>query len=170
MAGIAFTQLAVPPITDKDLCILRVRAKTGRVQISLIQEVARDNNAVALAGSPAHINIYESDDRLTWNKLTAADVVVASGGQAITNVITNKAYLKLVGHTVGGSGALIKADIVFQGIQYFGQVDLDLEGKSGFGYDTDAPVTGSDLAGGVFDNKAGTAQFGSTPWNSGPTA
>jgi hypothetical protein len=87
--------------------------------------------------------VYESDDHGAtdpWNLISGnsgAFYAVTPGGQVMFNVITGKKWIKVTGYGTGGSG-YAKMDFTYDGIQYFGGLDLDVSpgGKSGFALDT----------------------------------
>lgn len=171
MAGMAFTNVTVPPTTDAVLQVLQIGRKAGKIQLSFLNQVQRnDVNGTALEGYPLVFTLKESDDRQTWTTI-GSTVTVQPGAQNVTNLITNKRYIQILGHGTGGGG-YCKIDLFFNGMQYFGQVDIDVVGKSGWGWDGDALDTsvtvGQSSATAGFD-KQGEGIYGSTTWPGGGT-
>lgn len=154
MATNSVDHLAVPGTTETDIAVYQIGAKTAKINILLFNNGQK--NAVAgeggmLAGNDLQFRIYESDDRKTWVKISGADpaITVKPGGSEDASVITQKKYLKVTGQGTGGGG-YARIDLQWRGDPYFGQVDIDLIGKSGYGKD-----------GG---SEAGVGEFGSSPW------
>lgn len=173
MAGQAFISVAVPATTDGVLGIIKVGGKVGKIQLSFLSQAFRDTLGHTVAGHDLWFRIFESSDRGgadAWNELTvsggvSAPIKVKPGGQEIASIATNKDYIQIRGHGIGGGG-YCKIDAMFNGMQFFGQVDFDVVGKSGFGLDGDAPVVstleGEPRPGSV--NAAGTSEYGAASW------
>jgi len=99
--------------------------------------------------------------RLPLGYATAlGSVTVVPGGQDVVAVTTNKDYIAVVAQGIGYASM----SVMFNGMQYFGQLDLDVTGKTGFGKDTDALTAGSDLSGGNYDNRQGIGQYSADQW------
>ena len=186
MAGTSFTNVAVPfsatPTSPTAILqVIKVGKKVGKVQLSFFNNILRDNLGNALETGIAYFQIQESDDRVNWSTIgsiasdpstapgyvSASVVGVKPGGQQIAHIITNKAYIQVLGASTVG-GAYVKIDLFFNGLIFFGQVDLDVVGKSGFGFDGDPIDTsitvGQSPAGASGLDKQGEAIYGSSPW------
>lgn len=157
MAGISQELTGVPATTESLLKVFRIREKTGKISLSLLNVVDRANTpAYPKAGVTLNFKVYESDDRGVadaWNVISGGSVIpVTPGGQNVVSVITTKRYIKVTGYGTGGSG-YARIDAMYNGIQYFGQVDVDVVGKSGFGLDGTTP-----------DETNGISDFTSGAW------
>jgi hypothetical protein len=169
MAGISQNHIACPANVDGVLAIYKVAPKTGVIQFNIMAQVNRDLLGLGQKGFPLLVNAYESDDRQTWNQLTTAPGILVNDGAANQfNVITQKMWLKIVGHGVGGA-VYAKLDAFFNGSLYYGQLDIDVAGgKTGYGLEGDDLVHGTDPMGGSYDNREGIASYTDTPWPEGP--
>lgn len=154
MAGISQDHVAVPATTETDLKYFRLREKTGRISIHLHAVIERDNiPASAKAGKQLDFKVYESDDRGkadAWVVISGGSFIsVKPGGQQVVNVLSQKRYIKITGKGVNGSG-YARLDAMYNGIQYHGQIDEDVIGKSGFSKDSvalDADLGNADFTG-----------------------
>ena len=153
MAALTIDHLAVPATTETDLRVLQVGDKTAKINFLIFNN--GEKNAVAgeggmLTGNVLSFKVYESNDRVTWTEISGGSFIdVAPGGSEDLAVITQKRYLKITGKGTGGPG-YARIDLQWRGDPYFGQVDIDIFGKSGYGSD-----------GG---SAAGVAAFGASPW------
>ena len=148
MSQISIGRLAVPAVTEGQLLVQMVDQKTGHVTFDFTSVL----ESALLLGAPQNssvlnFNIYESDDRISWGTaLNSSPIVVNPGGNAQATVISRKKFLKITGYG-STAGGYARVDMVYNGLPYFGQLDLDVSSvKSGF-------------AGG-----AGAAEFGSSVW------
>lgn len=180
MAGQAFTNVSVPfsatPTSPTaSVQIIKVGKKVGKIQLSFLNNILRDNLGNAIATGTASFVIQESDDRQTWSTIsninTGANVnyiSVKPGAQEIAHIITNKMYIQILGASTVG-GAYVKIDLFFNGIQFFGSLDLEQTGgKTGFGFDGDPLDTsitvGQSPVGATGFDKQGEGIYGSAPW------
>lgn len=131
---VSFSQLAVKPGSEAPLALFKVLPKTGTITYSFQAEIEQNLLNQPKAGNQLTFNIYESDDAKTWGSALSSDIVVKAGGQKSVTVISTKPYIKVAGAGTGNGGSA-KLSLLFEGMQYMGQVDLLLRGKSGFGID-----------------------------------
>jgi hypothetical protein len=89
-----------------------------------------------VTGSTINLHVWESDDRETWTRVTTAGepIAIAPGGSADFGFLSAKRYLMVSGYGET-SGGYVRADFQFRGDPFFGQIDVEMLGKSGYGYD-----------------------------------
>ncbi len=134
--------------------------KIGKVTFAFLSE-PHLTNAGAASGNSCTFSIQESTDGATWTSLSgASSFAVGAGAQVVRTVLSQKPYLRIVGQgTSGNQGGKVKIDITHNGIQYYGQMDIDVVGKSGYTADGDTPSATN-----------GQGIFGASNWPSaGPT-
>jgi hypothetical protein len=117
--------------------------KIGKVTFAFLSEPHLTNFAGVAAGNSCTFSIQESTDGATWTSLSgASSFAVGAGAQVIRTVLSQKPYLRIVGQgTSGNAGGKVKIDVTHNGIQYFGQMDIDVVGKSGYTQDGDTPTS-----------------------------
>lgn len=149
MASNSRITLPVPTLAETDIAMLQVARKTGKLNLLFFNNGEKQPMVGMKAGSALSFKIYESTDRENWTLISGDWIVVAPGGSEDASVMTQKPFVKITGKgaTAGGYATL---DIQARGASYFGQVDIDLIGKSGYGKD-----------GG---NQEGVADYGAASW------
>lgn len=151
MAQISFAHLAInqtaaiSETTGQVLLRQGVTGKPGKIMVSLFNEIDRDLHGKPKAGVPAFVQLFETDDNVILTELSALPSEIKPGGQNTVVVFTNKQFLIVKGRVDSGS-ALVKIDLVYNGLPYFGGLDLGLIGKSGFGKDQDAATADNGVA------------------------
>jgi hypothetical protein len=130
--------------------------KIGNITFAFLSE-PKLNNQGAASGNITTFSIQESNDGASWSTLSnASSFDVAVGGQKVVTVLTQKPYLRIVGQGKSGNqGGTVKIDVTHNGIQYFGQMDIDVVGKSGYTADGDTPSSAN-----------GQGSFGASSWPS----
>ena len=149
MATITTDHFPVPGTTQTDVAVLQIHPKTGKINMNIFNNPQKANMGGQVPMNDLQFRIYESDDRDTWTLLTTTPITVTPGGMEDASVMTQKRYLKFTGQGVGGGG-YARIDFSYRGNLYFGQIDIDMIGKSGYGKD----------GGG----QPGVAVYGSAPW------
>lgn len=149
MSSISQITLPVPSLTESDIAMLQVAKKTGKLNLLFFNNGEKQAMVGMKTGSSLQFKVYESDNRSSWTLISGDWITVAPGGSEDASVMTQKRFVKITGRGVT-AGGYAQLDIQARGSAFFGQVDIDLIGKSGYGKD----------GGG----QAGVATYGADSW------
>lgn len=163
MAQTSFLQASVGSV-PREVARFKLYPKIGKVTFAFLSEPHLDNQGKASA-NPLRFSLQDSNDGVTWVDIGGAGfpITVAPGAQQVITIMSQKAYLRLVGQGASSSGVAnkggqAKVDYTHNGIQYFGQIDIDVTGKTGYAQDGQTETS---------DYQYGIGTYGASSW---PTA
>lgn len=150
MAALSTDHFAVPGTTETTVQVWQIHPKTGKINLLFFNNPQKANMGGQVPQNNLQFRIYESDDRDSWTLISGGSpITVTPGGSEDATVMTQKRYLRFTGQGVGGGG-YARIDAQYRGNLYFGQIDIDMVGKSGYGFDGGAA--------------AGIGEYGAAAW------
>ena len=128
--------LGVSSTTLTDIQLFQLRAKLGKIDLNFQDQTELDFAGAPQAGQAFEFEVYESDDAVSWTKISGASAIaLGRGGQQRATVQSNKLLLKIQGRVTSAGGGKVRLDLSANGKPYFGQTELGIIGKSGYGKD-----------------------------------
>lgn len=134
-------------LTDNDIITFSGTAvPTGIVEGQEYYVIDATTNTFRVSATKGGAAVDFSDDGTSVTYSTVGTFIeVAPGGTEDAAVMTNKRYIKVTGKGVTGPG-YCRLDIQHRGDPYFGQLDIDLIAKSGYGKDGQAATADNGIA------------------------
>jgi len=128
--------LDISGTTLTDIQLFNLREKAGKIDLNFQDQTELDFAGAPQAGQAFEFEVYESDDGSTWTKISGASAIaLAQGGQQRATVQSQKSLIKIQGRVTTAGGGKVRLDMSLNGKPYFGQADLGIIGKSGYGSD-----------------------------------
>lgn len=128
--------LDITGTTMRDIQLFQLREKAGKIDLNFQDQTELDFAGAPVEGQAFEFEVYESDDGSTWTKISGASAIaLAQGGQSRSTVQSQKLLIKIMGRVTTAGGGKVRMDMSLNGKPYFGQADLGIVGKSGYGKD-----------------------------------
>lgn len=143
MAGLARLQVSVPSGfgTWFPGAVVKNTGKTGRISLSFVNIARKGRTTGVEAGQAIKFRLFETSNPVSavgeGIALVASFTVNPGGNVAKDVVVSNGKFIRVEvqGDAAGFKGGQATIDAMFQGIPFFGQIDIEIVGgKSGAGF------------------------------------